>query len=130
MENSSDIQQDMMRRADLDALKGTPEPWRVAENLVPNDVFEGFGPLILVETEDSHICSLFDDNPADAARIVACVNACAGINPEAVPGLLVAARGALAALSQNATFPADVDAARKWLTDALDKATTTEKETT
>ncbi len=30
---------------------------------------------------------------ANAARIVACVNACAGINPEAVPDLLAAAEG-------------------------------------
>jgi hypothetical protein len=33
--------------------------------------------------------------------------------------LLVAAKAALAALSQNATFPADIAAARKWLSDAI-----------
>jgi hypothetical protein len=33
-----------------------------------------------------------------AARIVACVNACAGINPEAVPDLLTALQSALPAL--------------------------------
>jgi len=31
----------------------------------------------------------------------------------------IAAKAALAALSQNATFPADIAAARKWLSDAL-----------
>lgn len=31
-------------------------------------------------------------NPEHAARIVACVNACAGINPEAVPDMLEALR--------------------------------------
>ena len=34
--------------------------------------------------------------------------------------LLVLARGALAALEQPATFPADVDVARKWLRKALE----------
>ena len=34
---------------------------------------------------------LSDRSYADARRIVACVNGCAGINPEAVPELLVAA---------------------------------------
>jgi len=41
---------------------------------------------------------------------------------EAGPDLLIAAKGALAALSQPATFPADIDAAKKWLTDAIAKA--------
>jgi hypothetical protein len=38
--------------------------------------------------------------------------------------LLVAAKGALAALSQTATFPADITAARKWLADAIEVAET------
>lgn len=33
--------------------------------------------------------------------------------------LLIAAKGALAVLSQNATFPADIEAAKKWLADAI-----------
>ncbi len=32
------------------------------------------------------------NNKANAARIIACVNACEGINPEAVPNLLEACR--------------------------------------
>lgn len=35
------------------------------------------------------------DRERDAARIVACVNACAGMNPEAVPDLLAALKMAL-----------------------------------
>ena len=40
---------------------------------------------------------------ANAAHIVACVNACEGINPEAVPELLEAAKGIEKAL-KNATL--------------------------
>lgn len=39
------------------------------------------------------------------------------IDPNQV--LLIAAKGALAVLSQNATFPADIEAAKKWLADAI-----------
>lgn len=41
------------------------------------------------------------------------------------PGLLVAAKAAIAVLSQNAVFPADIVAAKKWLSDAIAKAETT-----
>jgi hypothetical protein len=40
----------------------------------------------------------------------------------AAPELLEASRAALAALSQPSTFPADVDAAKTWLRDAIRKA--------
>ena len=35
--------------------------------------------------------------------------------------LMIAAKGALAALSQAKTYPADVEAARTWLRDAIRK---------
>jgi len=54
------------------------------------------------------------------------VKACKEINTEnpiaaaeAMPGLLIAAKGALAALTQNKTFPADIAAAKKWLSEAI-----------
>jgi hypothetical protein len=61
----------------MSTIKHTPEPW----------VFDGE----FIESEQMVICQLFnkheDDFPnkqANAARIVACVNACAGMeNPEA-----------------------------------------------
>lgn len=40
----------------------------------------------------------------------------------AAPELLAAAQAAIAALSQNAVFPADIAAAKKWLGDAIAKA--------
>ncbi len=36
--------------------------------------------------------------------------------------LKVAMRGAVAALTQNKTYPCDIDLAKKWLTDALSLA--------
>jgi hypothetical protein len=40
----------------------------------------------------------------------------------AAPDLLIAAKGAIAALSQNKTFPADVEVAKSILRDAIKKA--------
>jgi len=50
----------------------TPEPWK-------NDPELGVLSLFWKSVEETD---------ANAARIVACVNACAGINPEAVPELV------------------------------------------
>ena len=62
----------------------TPEPWRT----------EG-GDRAEVLTKDGYMIASCewaqkeDDIPdANAERIVDCVNACAGLDPEAVPGLL------------------------------------------
>ena len=38
---------------------------------------------------------------------------------KAAPGLFVAAKAAIAALSQNKTYPADIKAAIRWLSDAI-----------
>ncbi len=68
--------------------KHTPEPWAVATH-------DGY-PFIVTDTPKPYTVAEVraftigcgDDNPddgqADAARIVACVNALAGLNPEAV----------------------------------------------
>ena len=55
----------------------TAEPWRT-EN---GDVVCKEGPIAAV---------MLPNDRANATRIVACVNACEGINPEAVPELLEA----------------------------------------
>lgn len=61
--------------------KHTPEPWHA---------FERDGHWALTAPRCGEVGIV---NDADqAARIVACVNACAGINPEAVPELLAARR--------------------------------------
>ncbi len=73
----------------------TPEPWVIDEFLER----EGF---YKIRGKSENLCPVhvysFSEHGADpestanAARIVACVNACAGIKPEAVPDLVAAAR--------------------------------------
>ncbi len=87
-----------------------PGPWRVAGD-EPNAVI----------TDDIFIarCAIFKDGPgsmdyhadgcsptmadANAARIVASVNACGGINPEAVPKLLAACQKYIRLLDHDDT---------------------------
>jgi len=64
----------------------TAEPWSVGTWADKVGVWGKAGDCIAV----CDGCSLGDANPSNAARIVTCVNACAGINPNAVPGLVAA----------------------------------------
>jgi len=92
----------------------TPGPWRVdghAEDLMPREIVKDFptkGECGLV-CELTH--SLFRENQRDNARLIA-----------AAPDLLTACKGALAALSQSKTFPADVEYAIWCLSHAIAKA--------
>ena len=63
----------------------TPEPW----------VYQSFDTI---ETSDGYNRAVFEslscirnDSEANAKRAVMCVNACAGINPEALQGFISAA---------------------------------------
>jgi hypothetical protein len=68
----------------------SPEPWE----------FDRYKDIC--SSDDKEVASLhydgsnFDNWKANGARIVACINGCAGINPEAVPELLQACRVAYA----------------------------------
>jgi len=84
--------------------KWTPEPW-VAEPIRDGQFYAVRGSA----TPHKHqvcrvspgICGCSGGarlhGPANAARIVACVNGCEGVNPAAVPDLLAACRAALTA---------------------------------
>lgn len=63
----------------------TPEPWYREGRTVRADLPAG-GPFLAPFTSD--VCRVVD--AADGDRIVACVNACKGINPDAVPKMLAA----------------------------------------
>lgn len=66
--------------------KHTPEPWdynRSDVGLIQISTSPANKPIAQVEFSDS-----FNERQANAARIVACVNACEGINPEAVSEML------------------------------------------
>lgn len=68
--------------------KHTPEPWHLCEvknetgrikHLVPVDA-EEMSLLTIVENDQATFAAIYNDD--DARRIVACVNACAGIDTE------------------------------------------------
>jgi len=69
----------------------TPGPWYIARRLGPASA-----PIVLmvaldpIGTSEADYAAARGEIDANAARIVACVNACAGINPEAVPKMLEA----------------------------------------
>lgn len=112
--------------------KHTAEPWVAIEH---GDIGSGWWSVLKgawdvsgnqasnpgVVADSKYSAMLPDENAANAKRIVACINACEGINPKAVPGLLKAARGARAALTQNKTHPADIAAALAFLNTAITK---------
>lgn len=70
----------------------TPEPWFFnphRSSITQQD------PTEAPDSSKKLICLLYQGNgikyeDADAKRIVACINACAGLNPEAVPELVAA----------------------------------------
>jgi hypothetical protein len=71
----------------------TAEPWIVANHT----------KIVADNEQKSLIAEVFDENGQcreNARRIVACVNACEGINPETVPDLLKACRFAIFVLHQ------------------------------
>ena len=71
----------------------TPEPWGVWLN--PDGCNRG---MITDDALARHIVYVVGNTheaKANGRRIVACVNACAGINPEAVPKLLEALKWAM-----------------------------------
>ena len=75
----------------------TKEPWVTGKW---GDGSSGYG-LTNVIAPDSEVIIATDVIEGEATRIIACVNACAGINPEAVPDMVEALKTARTALSEN-----------------------------
>lgn len=75
----------------MEKMKHTPEPWALRHDpMNPNPrIFGSDGSLVVIISEGRAFAK---QTEANAARIVACVNSCKGINPEAVPELLEALR--------------------------------------
>jgi hypothetical protein len=67
----------------------TPEPWNKWSDSGAVTIWGPQGDCVAVNNG----CSC--DNDSNADHIVACVNACAGINPEAVPDVVAALRDML-----------------------------------
>jgi hypothetical protein len=68
----------------------TPEPWELTRHATPD-----YAPQCGIYSEDHPADFAIVKGEANARRIVACVNACKGINPEAVPDLLEALQDVL-----------------------------------
>lgn len=113
-------------------MSHTPEPWQ----FIRVNTSDGFGgtygqamfiggvgdsPDIVCSGYGAHATSedlnITDD---DAARIVACVNACTGLNPEAVPDLLAACKAALELFdgpdpgADCSNWPDALEARKRW----------------
>jgi len=66
--------------------KHTPEPWQALDEIL---IGPGHDPVFIASfNTDPYWQPYGADGVENAARVAACVNACAGINPEAVPDLL------------------------------------------
>lgn len=78
----------------------TPTEWEVGAGPHTRDreVFDNDGMLIADCRTNTRGAA---EECANAARIVACVNACEGINPEAVPELLEALKHALDSITHG-----------------------------
>ncbi len=79
----------------------TPEPWVVNEKAcaIVSEANECLGSLILSR--------LMPAKKENLDRIVACVNACQGINPEAVQDILCASERLLVGLTKKSTRDCD-----------------------
>ena len=109
----------------------TPGPWRkttgyIASSAVPH--------VVAVYVPPANTCMNWaagagtNEAEANGRRIVACVNACEGLNPEAVPDLLEAAYISADALEDNAyvsAYSPRTRAAVKTIRAAIAKATIT-----
>jgi hypothetical protein len=96
--------------------KHTPEPWSYDES--QEDYVLYSDSAWIGKTSLGYGVTPEGETEANAARIVACVNACEGINPEAIPLMLEALKSVVSAfykIPQADKFPSDLTAA---ITDA------------
>lgn len=96
----------------------TPEPWEARLHEDPQWMVRVKGSPL------GAVCLTSQGNDeANARHIVACVNACEGINPEAVPELLAASKAVWKWHNQQSERgPMDLDDALRTLVAAIAKA--------
>lgn len=106
-------------------VKWTPEPWRLSDE--HPTIIKAGGDVMVASACGYTGSGYFPDDetaPHNAARIVACVNGCAGLNPEAVGDLLAAAKAYIDFYDNWGTMKQE-DAAIGMLRAAIQKAETT-----
>ena len=95
----------------MNTTKHTPGPWKVGllvDEQMPYEIFtskEGGQRIAIITAKH------YKDNAEANATLCA-----------SAPTLLETCKAVIAALSQNKTFPADINAAKKWLNDAIAQA--------
>lgn len=89
-------------------MNHTQEPWEVVEHSwAETGIYaKGKGRVAGVR-HDPEEDPLAEQAPANAARIVACVNACEGIDPEAIGAMIRALQLVDNAYEDVVTFPLD-----------------------
>jgi hypothetical protein len=95
--------------------KHTPGPWRVQRFDRCHEETGSQHGIQVCAADETVICCNETYYPTGLREENAALIA-------AAPELLTAAKGALAALSQSKTFPADIEAAKAFLRDAIAKA--------
>ena len=80
----------------MSETKHTPEPWYTRHGQISSETSMHGCTIANCNSTARGISD--EEAKANAARIVACVNGCKGINPDAVPDLLHACEVALAAM--------------------------------
>jgi len=110
-----------MKGKKMKESKHTMGPWRVGTGTVTRMDCETktvCGQGIVIAEAPAYIQEERPVRDANAARIVACVNACEGLNPAAIPDLLAAAEEALA-LHGDSYTPDDWNSAGRALRTAI-----------
>jgi len=102
-------------------MKHTSEPWNLKKVVEEYGTFKGRIYWFIVSHDYGHLAELFPtispgETEANASRIVACVNGCQGINPDAVPDLLAALKNVISRVYLPEGWEQDV-------VDAIAKAT-------
>lgn len=89
---------------DMSKESHTPEPWtadRCYDGALSICQMRHPSRLVCVNATADALPAGYDAAEANAARIVSCVNSCAGINPEAVPDLLSVLKEAYESLADG-----------------------------
>ena len=105
-------------------MRHTREPWFISQVVTKSDGLRMFhldsetdGPVGYFDT----LCSIDEGDELDANRIVACVNACAGLDPEAIPAMVEALERFVGWSGRTGAIhsddPSELDALKEWCED-------------
>jgi hypothetical protein len=85
------------------------EPWKIRQS----------GIDVYVSNESCSIAKMLNKKVDDAVHIIACVNACTGINPRAVPLLLAACKSMLSTCGSSAEWKGETHSSLRLIEEAI-----------